>query len=115
MNLRTVTSIAALGLLAVATGCATTATDSVAMYRTHNQAVVTGQSSTSRANVIAVAEVSPREPALSGRGERGIPMPEPAREPVARAAPQPQIPIPVAPQDRGGAMSTPAAFGAYVY
>jgi hypothetical protein len=49
-------------------------------------------------NAMAGFEVAEREPVASGRVERGIPRPEPARDPSMRAVPTPQVPIPMSPE-----------------
>jgi hypothetical protein len=93
-------------------GCATTATGagSVQGPGTFASSAQAQHTAASRGSFSAV-EAPDREPTLSARMDRGIPMPEPARDPSMREAPTPQVPIPATPEHRFG----PPTNSAYVY
>ncbi|MFO0561569.1 MAG: hypothetical protein U0269_26395 [Polyangiales bacterium] len=99
-----------LTVLASLTGCASTASNTVAMagITGHGRAVGTQGSTVARTND-AVAINTHDESERVGREVRGIPTPQPVREPsmAAHAIPVPQPPIPMPPHGGGFAARYP--------
>jgi hypothetical protein len=99
----TTTRILITALCVFAGGCAATGSQANV-----NGSIATASSSSSSQSssgshgLLAVGDIAGRDPAMSGE-LRGIPMPEPARDPgaSAREMPTPQMPIPV--RDHGSA------------
>lgn len=92
-------------VLATLTGCAATHSQTVTMagITGHGRAVGT-QGSTVARNNEAVAINAHEAEERAGREVRGIPTPQPVREPsmAAHAIPVPQPPIPMPPNSGGG-------------
>ena len=92
--MKTLTSAFLVATALFAGGCAAETSSGPAASMPNGESNVAMSSSGGSRHEIAAITASDREPLTTMRGDRGIPTPQPARDPGMLAFPQPQPPLP---------------------